>query len=226
MTNRLPVVAIDGPAGSGKSTIAKMIAARLNFVHINTGALYRGVALLAIEKGANLDSESEVVIASKSATFEFRLSTDGNVLHIDDRDVGEEIRSEEVGLAASKVSAYPGVRKILLGLQRDLGQQGGVVLEGRDIGTVVFPDAEVKIFLTASIDARSERRTKELADKGEQVDIEKIKAEMAFRDAQDSNREVAPLKRADDAHLVDTSTMSIETVLDRLESIVRNGKKP
>lgn len=226
MRTREPVVAIDGPAGSGKSTIAKMIAARLHFTHINTGALYRGVALLALEKGANLDSESEVVIAAKSATFEFRASTAGNVLHIDDRDVGSEIRSEEVGLAASKVSAYPGVRKILLGLQRDLGAQGGVVLEGRDIGTVVFPEAEVKIFLTASIQARAERRTKELMAKGEQVDLEKIKAEMALRDKQDSTRAVAPLKKADDAHLVDTSNMSIETVLDRLESIIRNGKKP
>ncbi|MGZ3711782.1 MAG: (d)CMP kinase [Bdellovibrionota bacterium] len=224
MKRTLPVVAIDGPAGSGKSTIARMIAARLHFTHINTGALDRGVALLAIEKGANLDSESEVVIAAKSATFEFRASTDGNVLHIDDRDVGEEIRSEEVGLAASKVSAYPGVRKLLLKLQRDLGAQGGVVLEGRDIGTVVFPEAEVKIFLTASIEARAERRTKELLAKGEQVDQAKIKSEMALRDKQDTTRAVAPLKKADDAHLVDTSTMSIETVLDRLESIVRNAR--
>lgn len=220
-----PVVAIDGPAGSGKSTIARMIAARLHLTHINTGALYRGVALLAIEKGANLDQEGEVVLAAKSATFEFRASTNGNVLHIDDRDVGGEIRSEEVGLAASKVSAYPGVRKLLLGLQRDLGARGGVVLEGRDIGTVVFPEADVKIFLTASIEARAERRTKELAARGEQVEIEKIKAEMARRDHQDTTRAVAPLKRASDAHLVDASNMSIETVLDRLESIVRDAKK-
>lgn len=221
---REPVVAIDGPAGSGKSTIARMIAARLHFVHINTGALYRGVALLAIEHGVDLNNETEVLRASKSATFEFRASTDGNVLHIDDRDVGQEIRSEEVGLAASKVSAYPGVRKLLLGLQRDLGKQGGVVLEGRDIGTVVFPEAEVKIFLTASIEARAQRRFQELEAKGQQVDIEKIKKEMAQRDHQDTTRAVAPLKQAPDAHLVDTSNMSIESVLDRLESIVRNGK--
>lgn len=219
-----PVVAIDGPAGSGKSTVAKLLAKRLQFTHIDTGALYRGVALIALEKKVPLEDETAVVAAAQSVKFEFRQITEGNVLHLDGRNVGKLIRAEEVGAAASKVSAYPGVRKLLLGLQRELGESGAVVLEGRDIGTVVFPNAEAKIFLTASIEARSLRRTMELEAKGEAVDLERIKQEMAQRDKQDSERAIAPLKQAADAVLVDTSTMSIESVLDRLESIVRNAK--
>lgn len=223
---RGPVVAIDGPAGSGKSTIAKMLANRLHFTHIDTGALYRGVALLALEKGADLSDEKAVVDAAQGAKFQFIASAEGNLLHIDGRDVSGEIRTEAVGQSASKVSAFPGVRNLLLGLQRDLGAQGAVVLEGRDIGTVVFPNAEVKIFLTASIEARAERRTKELEAKGMKPDQATIRKEMAQRDKQDSTRAVAPLKQAPDAHLVDTSTMAIETVLDRLELIVRNAGNP
>lgn len=133
----------------------------------------------------------------------------------------KDIRTEQVSALASKVSALPGVRQLLLGLQRRLGQEGGVVLEGRDIGTVVFPGAEVKVFLTASIEARAKRRALELAAKGELVDLERVKIEMAQRDKQDSERAVAPLKQAPDAELVDTSTMSIDSVLDRLESLVK-----
>lgn len=217
-----PVVAIDGPAGSGKSTVAKLLAKRLSFTHIDTGALYRGVALLAKEKGVSLDSETEVVAAATGVRFEFLETGGENILHLDGRNVGVEIRTEDVGLASSKVSAYPGVRSLLLQLQRNLGEGGGVVLEGRDIGTVVFPRAEVKIFLTASLEARAKRRSDELAVKGQKASLETVKEEMAKRDFQDSTRAIAPLKMANDAVLVDTSTMSIESVLDRLESIVRN----
>ena len=220
------MVAIDGPAGSGKSTIAKMLAQRLQFTHIDTGALYRGVALLALEKGADLSDEAAVVEAARGTKFEFRQETEGNLLHLDGRNVGTEIRTEAVGQSASKVSAHPGVRTLLLDLQRDLGANGSVVLEGRDIGTVVFPKAEVKIFLTASLEARADRRLKELLAKGMKADPVTVKKEMAQRDKQDSTRAVAPLKKADDAHLVDTSSLAIETVLDQLELIVRNnGKK-
>jgi cytidylate kinase len=216
-----PIVAIDGPAGSGKSTVAKMLAKRLAFTHIDTGALYRGVALLALRAGARADDEKAVVDAAKGAKFEFRQLVDGNLLHIDGVCVHKDIRTEQVSALASKVSALPGVRQLLLGLQRRLGQEGGVVLEGRDIGTVVFPGAEVKVFLTASIEARAKRRALELAAKGELVDLERVKIEMAQRDKQDSERAVAPLKQAPDAELVDTSTMSIDSVLDRLESLVK-----
>ena len=216
-----PVVAIDGPAGSGKSTVAKQLAQRLSFTHIDTGALYRGVALLALEADAPLDQESPVVAAAKGKRFEFRLLPEGNVLHVDGRNVGGLIRTEQVSAGASKVSAFPGVRALLLDLQRDLGAAGGVVLEGRDIGTVVFPRAEVKIFLTASIEARAQRRAKELEARGTPVNLEEVRMEMIQRDHQDSTRAIAPLRQAADATLVDTSGLAIESVLDRLESIVR-----
>lgn len=221
----MPVVAIDGPAGSGKSTVARMLARRLAYTHIDTGALYRGVALLAIRAKAALGDEAAVVAAARGAKLEFRQLEDGNLLHINGENVNRQIRTEEVSQASSKVSAYPSVRALLLGLQRELGRNGGIVLEGRDIGTVVFPDAEVKIFLTASIEARAKRRTMELAAKGTAVDLDRVMSEMAQRDKQDSEREISPLKQAPDAVLVDTSTMSIESVLDHLESLVR-AKQP
>jgi cytidylate kinase len=219
-----PIVAIDGPAGSGKSTVAKLLAKRLGFTHIDTGALYRGVGLLAKEKNVPLDNEKAVVDAARGVRFEFKLTEAGNTLHLDGRNVGSAIRAEEVGSAASLVSALPGVRALLLGLQRELGAQGAVVLEGRDIGTVVFPEAEVKIFLTASIEARAQRRAEELKAKGQSADFNQVKEEMARRDRQDSTRAIAPLKQAPDALLVDTSGMPIDSVLDRLESIVRDAE--
>ncbi len=220
---RKPIVAIDGPAGSGKSTVARMLAKRLQFVHIDTGALYRGVAYLALKKGVPLNDEAAVVAAAQGAKLEFRLLPDGNLLHIDGTCVHRDIRTEEVSRVSSQVSAYPGVRKLLLGLQRSLGQDGGIVLEGRDIGTVVFPAAEVKIFLTASIEARAKRRALELSAKGELVDLDRVKLEMAQRDKQDSERPISPLQQASDAVLVDTSTLSIESVLDRLELLVKGS---
>jgi cytidylate kinase len=222
LKKKKPTVAIDGPAGSGKSTVAKMLAKRVGFTHIDTGALYRGVAWLALRAGVDPADEAAVVAAAKPAKFEFRQLIDGNLLHIDGVCVHKDIRTEKVSALASKVSALPGVRQLLLGLQRRLGEDGGVVLEGRDIGTVVFPNAEVKIFLTASIEARAKRRALELAAKGEVVDLERVKLEMAQRDKQDSERPIAPLKQAGDAVLVDTSTMSIDSVLDRLESLVKD----
>lgn len=218
-----PIVAIDGPAGSGKSTLAKLLAKRLNFVHIDSGALYRGVAYLAIQNGASITDEQSVLRSVGNTKFEFRWVDGSNQLHLDGKSVGGLIRTEEVSAASSKVSALPGVRALLLGLQRSLGNSGGVVMEGRDIGTVVFPQAEVKIFLTASLEARAKRRSAELEAKGQAVDFENVMKEMAQRDKQDSERAIAPLKKAEDAKLVDTSGMSIDSVLDRLESIVRDA---
>ena len=224
MSGSAPVVAIDGPAGSGKSTIARQLAMRLGFTHIDTGALYRGIALVAMEKKVDLSSESAVVAAIQDVSLVFRIVPEGNILHINGRNVGPNIRLEEVGKAASLLSTYPGVRGFLLGLQRELGAKGNVVLEGRDIGTVVFPKAEVKIFLTASLEERTKRRAKELAEKGIATDENQLKIEIAQRDKQDSERLIAPLRCADDAVLVDTSGLTIDSVLDRLESLVRNAK--
>lgn len=223
--SKKPVVAIDGPAGSGKSTVAKMLAKRLAFTHIDTGALYRGVALLALRKKVAMEDEAAVVKAASGAKLEFHQTPDGNLLHIDGENVHREIRTEQVSQIASKVSAYPGVRALLLELQRALGANGGVVLEGRDIGTVVFPAAEVKIFLTANIDARAKRRALELSAKGTAVDLDRVKTEMAQRDKQDSERAVAPLVQASDAVLVDTSDLPIESVLDHLESLIRDRSR-
>jgi CMP/dCMP kinase len=220
--SRKPVVAIDGPAGSGKSTVARKLARRLSFTHIDTGALYRGVALIALRAKIPLTDEVAIAAEVSRAKLEFRQLEEGNLLHINDENVSKLIRTEEISQASSKVSAFPKVRAILLGLQQELGRNGAVVLEGRDIGTVVFPNAEVKIFLTASIEARAKRRTVELSVKGLAVDIDRVLAEMAQRDKQDSERSISPLKQAPDAVVVDTSSMSIESVLDHLESIVRN----
>ncbi len=199
-----------------------MLAKRLDFTHIDTGALYRGVALLAIRAQAPLSDEAAVVASAQGARLEFRQLAEGNLLHINGENVHQAIRTEEVSQASSRVSAYPSVRALLLSLQRDLGKDGGIVLEGRDIGTVVFPDAEVKIFLTANLEARAKRRAAELQAKGTSVELDRVMQEMAQRDKQDSERAIAPLKQASDAVLVDTSGMSIESVLDHLESIVRS----
>ncbi|NUM87799.1 MAG: (d)CMP kinase [Bdellovibrionales bacterium] len=217
-----PVVAIDGPAGSGKSTIARKLAARLGFTHIDTGALYRGVAYLALKAEADLNQEQAVVAAAQGARIEFRQLPEGNLLHINGRNVGWEIRTEDVGAAASKTSAYPAVRAMLLGIQKEMGRSGGVVLEGRDIGTVVFPKAEVKIFLTASIEERSRRRFEELKGKGIATSLEEVRKDMIHRDHQDSSRAVAPMRKADDAIELDTTGLAVESVLDRLESIVKD----
>ena len=217
-----PIVAIDGPVGSGKSTVAKLLAKRLGFTHIDTGALYRGLALLALDNGADLNDEKSVLKKAEGVVFSFKNVGEANLLHIDGVNVGKLIRTEEVGLAASKVSQYPGVRARLLGLQRELGKNGGAVLEGRDIGTVVFPEAEVKIFLTASVNERARRRFEELEAKGESVAFEDVKSDLIRRDRQDSERAIAPLKKAADAIEVDTTGLTIDSVLDRLESLVRN----
>lgn len=226
MKRKLPVVAIDGPAGSGKSTLAKLLAKRLHFVHVDTGAIYRGVAWLALHEGVDLLSEQAVVDASRHAHFEFRSVSVGgedeaNHLFLNGEDVAGKIRTSEVSAMASKVSAYPGIRSMLLGLQRMMGREGGAVLEGRDIGTVVFPDAEAKIFLTATVEERARRRLADLKTRGMEDTLENVKDEITKRDHQDSTRAIAPMKQADDAVLVDTTSMTIEMVLDRLEELVK-----
>ena len=217
-------IAIDGPAGAGKSSIAKLVANKRGIVYVDTGAMFRAFGLACIRADRDLDNESAV--ADCISGIDIGIEYQDGVQHIflDGEDVSEEIRKEEVGKAASAVARYTAVRDRLLDLQRDLAKKQSVIMDGRDIGTVVLPDAEVKIFLTASVDVRAMRRYKELTEKGVSCDLDEIKKDIADRDEQDRNRPIAPLKQADDAVLVDTSDMSIEQVVDRIMEIADGNK--
>lgn len=220
-----PIVAIDGPAGAGKSTIARALADALGYVLVDTGALYRTVALaaqragLAWDDGPKVASIAEALVERKGVRFE-RDPARGLRVKLDDEDVSEAIRTPDVALGASTVSAHPEVRAALLELQRAAGADGGVVLEGRDIGTVVFPEADVKFFLTATAEVRARRRFEELVAKGDRTTEDLVLADVKKRDAQDEGRKVAPLKRADDAILVDSTNLGLEeTVAVMLDKV-------
>ncbi len=204
-------VAIDGPAGAGKSTISRKAAAELGYIYIDTGALYRTVGLNALRKGADLQSD-EAIIATITDDLKVELKfIDGEQrMFLSDEDVSDKIRTPEASMAASRVSAVPKVREFLFDLQKKLARENNCVMDGRDIGTVVLPDADVKIFLTASPEARAERRFKELTEKGMDVKYEDVLADMIKRDYDDSHRAIAPLKQADDAILCDTSNIGLE----------------
>ncbi|HEX5660246.1 MAG TPA: (d)CMP kinase [Polyangiales bacterium] len=213
------VVALDGPAGAGKSTAARMLAGRLGYVLVDTGALYRGVALASQERGVSWDDGPALGALVDGLALGFERPS--GRLTIDGVDRAGEIRTPAISDGASRVSRHREVRAALLGLQRRLGADGGVVLEGRDIGTVVFPDAEVKVFLTASDDARAQRRHDELIKLGHDAAYNDVLTDIRERDRRDSERDVAPLKPADDAILLDTSNLQLEQVVNELEGIVR-----
>jgi CMP/dCMP kinase len=216
------VIAIDGPVGSGKSTVARRVAERLGYLYLDTGAMYRAVGLLATEAGVPLDDEAAVLSA---AAAELRFDGHGR-LFAGDRDVTGLIRSLEMGAAASVVSALPGVRRLLVERQRELGSGADIVMEGRDIGTNVFPDAEIKVFLTARPEVRAARRAAELSAKGEEVDVSEVLEALVERDRRDSEREVAPLRKASDAVEVDTSALSLEEVVDAVITVAREQVTP
>ena len=197
MAHRL-IVAIDGPAGAGKSTAARLLAARLGYALLDTGAIYRSMALRARERGVSWDDGPGVAALADGIDIAFRLEETVNHVILNGQDVTAAIRTPEMSDGASRVSALPEVRAALLGLQRRIGAEGGVVVEGRDIGTVVFPDAEAKFFLIANADERARRRVAELTAAGKPVDAEQTKAEILARDARDSTRATAPLRKADD----------------------------
>lgn len=215
------VVAIDGPAGAGKSTVSRRVAARLGYTLVDTGALYRAIALAAREAGVSWDDAAALATLADGLSIELQRSEEGARVLVDGRDRSTDIRTPEISQGASIVSAHGPVREALLGLQRRLGAEGGVVLEGRDIGTVVFPDAEVKIFLTASDGERARRRQAELDARGTTQPIEVVLSEIRERDRRDSTRPVAPLRQADDAVAVDTTALGLEEVVERLVAIVR-----
>jgi cytidylate kinase len=213
------VIAIDGPSGAGKSTIARMLARRLGYIYIDTGALYRAIGWQAKKEG--IDPSDEAALQQLCSRTDVTIKHDPSVQRVlvNGVDVTGEIRTPEMGMMASAVSKSPAVRARLLTLQRDLGASGGVVMDGRDIGTVVFPGAEVKIYLDASAEERGRRRWQELKDKGMDVDRAVITAEIRARDLQDSSRDIAPLKRAPDARYVDSSSMTIDEVVASMLSI-------
>jgi len=223
---RAPRVAIDGPAGAGKSTVAKMLAERLGFLHVDTGALYRTVALAAKRAGASWDDEGHVGRVAERVVAEQRIRmerpAEGGAMRVilDGEDVSALIRSPEMSAGASRVSAIAAVRSALLDLQRQAGAGGGVVLEGRDIGTVVFPDAEVKLFLTATPEERARRRFEELAEKGVATTFEATLADQRARDKADTERAVSPLRMADDAVLVDSTGRDVAEIIEEMVRVV------
>ena len=214
-------VAIDGPAGAGKSTIAKRLAKELGFIYVDTGAMYRGIALYMIKKG--IDSHDEKSVSEAVASVDVKISYQEGQQRVilNGEDVSDEIRTEEVSAAASTTSAYGAVRGHLLELQRTLAKENDVIMDGRDIGTTILPDAQVKIYLTASVECRAKRRFNELTAKGESHELSKIEEDIRQRDHQDMTREISPLKKADDAIEVDSSDMSIDEVVDHIKEIVK-----
>ena len=213
------VVAIDGPAGAGKSTIAKLAAEKLGYAYIDTGAMYRSVAWKFLQTGEAFD-EAFISKLSQEMVIEFKPEAKVNRVFVDGTEVTAAIRSAEVTANVSRVAAIGAVREAMVDQQRRMGEAGGVLMDGRDIGTVVFPNAEVKIFLTATVEARAMRRYKELVAKGEQVVLEELQKDIAERDKQDMEREISPLRQAEDAIYLDTSDMTIDEVTAYILNLV------
>jgi len=213
----VPVIAIDGPSASGKGTIAKRVAQALGFNYLESGALYRLVALLALNRG--LEAEAALVQAAEAMAVRFQ----GEQIMLDNHDVSQEIRREAVGKHASEVARMPLVRQALLNRQRAFRQPPGLVADGRDMATVVFPDAALKVFLTASPEVRAERRYKQLIEKGISANLRALSRDLAERDARDANRAVAPLVPAPDSQVLDSSALSVEMVVERILRLYSEG---
>jgi cytidylate kinase len=210
LMDRRVVVAIDGPAGAGKSTIARRVAGKMGFTYIDTGAMYRAVALAALRAGVDLGDAAHLEDLARAASIEFEPG--GTRIFLNGEDVSEAIRHPEVSHAASKVSVFPGVRRVLVDKQREIAAHTSVVMEGRDIGTVVFPDADVKVFLDANPEVRAGRRSRELEEKGLTVRGDEVEREMRERDRRDATRAESPLLRAPDAIYLDTTALNLDEV--------------
>lgn len=212
-------IAIDGPAGAGKSTIAKTLAKELGFVYVDTGAMYRAMAYFFLQKGIDKDDEAGITAAVDGADVTIRYEDGAQQVLLNGENITGSLRTEQVGNMASATSIYPAVRTKLVALQQKLAKTTDVIMDGRDIGTCVLPDAQVKIYLTASVETRAARRYKELIEKGESADLEKIAADIEERDYRDMHREMSPLRQAEDAVLVDSSEMSIDEVVAVIREI-------
>lgn len=218
-------IAIDGPAGAGKSTISKFVASEMGYLYIDTGAMYRAIGYKALENNISLDESEKIDAMAKDSEIELKITDHGQSIYLDGKDVTGKIRTPEVSMAASKVSAIGGVRRTLVELQRKIAGSNNVIMDGRDIGTVVLPDAEIKIFLTASAEDRAMRRYLELKEKGTETSYQDVLEDMQKRDYQDSHRAESPLKAADDATIIDTSGQtlgeSVQLIVDFIKSRVQ-----
>lgn len=214
-------IAIDGPAGAGKSTIAKAAAGALGYIYVDTGALYRSIALYMLRYGVDAGDEAAVAPLLKQIRLELKFIDGTQQVYMNGENVSDQIRTPEVSMGASNVSAIPAVRAFLLELQRNIAAKNNVIMDGRDIGTVILPHADVKVFLTASPECRAKRRFKELCEKGQQVQYETVLAEILERDYNDSHREIAPLKPTDESIVLDTTPFTLEQSVDVLLSIIK-----
>lgn len=218
-------IAVDGPSGAGKSTLSRRLAAELGYIYVDTGAMYRTIGLYALRKGADLDSEAQLAALLPEIHLEMRYVDGVQHMFLNGEDVSGPIRTEEVSMAASHVSAHPAVRAFLLETQRGLARENNVLMDGRDIGTVVLPDAQVKIFLTASAEERARRRYDELAARGENVSYEQVLADVRQRDYNDTHRAAAPLCAAQDAVTVDTTGCDFEQSFQMMLDVIRRAPK-
>ncbi len=217
-------VAIDGPAGAGKSTIAKILAEELGFIYVDTGAMYRAMALSCLRNGIDVEDKEAVVEHCKQRKVSLNYENGEQQVLLDEENVNAYIRTEEVSQATSAISIYEGVREKLLNLQQQLGQEHNVVMDGRDIGTNVLKDAQVKIYLTASVQTRAKRRYEELVKKGMECNLKEIEEDIRERDYRDMHREIAPLKQAEQAVYLDSSELAIEQVVEKIREIIEDRK--
>lgn len=224
MKNKL-IITIDGPAAAGKSTVSKVLSQRISYIYLDTGALYRAFAYKASECGILSDDERSLSELGGKIRVSLKIIDRDMRIFVDGEDVTQKIRTEQIGFIASKVSAVPAVRKALLSLQREAGEKGGIIAEGRDMGTVVFPYADLKFFLDADVRERAQRRYLEMLERGDNTDYEEVRMSLVQRDQQDMTREISPLRQTDDSIFIDTTTLSVEEVVETMSGIIEKAIK-